>query len=94
MIITKLQSLNCLHLRYSPVRVTVIISDLLQKKDIPCLHLKYSPVTVILSDLLQKRDIPCLLLRYSLVTVIIRDLLQGHSAFHSLFQTGMCDMHS
>ena len=57
MIITKLQSLNCLHLRYSPVRVTVIISDLLQKKDIPCLHLKYSPVTVILSDLLQKRDI-------------------------------------
>ena len=86
MIITKLQSLNCLHLRYSPVRVTVIISDLLQKKDIPCLHLKYSPVTVILSDLLQKRDIPCLLLRYSLVTVIIRDLLQGHSAFHSLCQ--------
>ena len=92
MIITKLQSLNCLLLRYS--QVTVIISDLLQKRNITCLLLRYSLVTVIISDLLQKRDIPCLLLRYSLVTVIISDLLQGHSAFHSLFQTGMCDMHS
>ena len=32
MIIAKLQSLNCLHLRYTPV--TVITSDLLQKRDI------------------------------------------------------------
>ena len=32
MIIAKLQSLNCLHLRYTPV--TVITSDLPQKRDI------------------------------------------------------------